>query len=744
MRINPLFVLIQALFPIFAPQVTIAQVVPDSTSNSKVTSSDNTQLLITGGSAESRNLFHSFDRFSLGSGQTAIFAPDSTIANIITRVTGTEASRIDGTIAVRGNANLFLVNPNGIVFGQNASLAIAGSFFATTDPGWRFSDGVSQSKPPLLTISAPIVNTGNLNVGGDLSIVAGTVSGSGQFTAGNRVGITTNTLTLDQAKISARNGVRLDVQDATLSNSRIDSTVGDIDIHARSFALLNGATINTSIPANSQGQSGNVNLNIQDNLTIFGRSSGITSAIDGQGIGGDITVYSDSLHMLGGSRISTTLNGTGQAGSINIQTRDGIQLEGANGLKTEISSDVTRQGVGTAGDIRVAARTISLTNQAKITALTLGQAASGNVEITALDRITVEGTGEIFDWLRLISRLFSDPSIRIENNLFKNQNRTLFPVQAVIDASNAQTGVLVSSFTPLKAGNLSITAPDIQFSNQALLAVNSWGSGNGGNLRLVAEQFTVKDSSLFTSTISGKGANIEIDTPRLRLDQGAIVSGVAQGQGGNIALNVPDLLILRNRSRIAARGFNNVDSGNININAGLIVANPIENSVIIANAVIGKGGNIQVNARSLIGIKYDQTLVSSSSQSSINASSQFGLSGEVKLNVLRSDPGSEAVKLPTEMTDSSTQIDQTCSARSRINSFTRTGRGGIAPDLAESNRSTPVWVDSRSPQSSAVVEKETQIVEATGWIRNSVGQIELVQEGSNAQLISPVVCEHKQ
>ncbi|MBW4525361.1 MAG: filamentous hemagglutinin N-terminal domain-containing protein [Phormidium tanganyikae FI6-MK23] len=80
-----------------------------------------------GGTAESRNLFHSFDRFSLNSGQTAVFAPDSSIANIITRVTGNEIAKIDGTIAVNGNANLFLVNPNGITFGQSASLAINGS-----------------------------------------------------------------------------------------------------------------------------------------------------------------------------------------------------------------------------------------------------------------------------------------------------------------------------------------------------------------------------------------------------------------------------------------------------------------------------------------------------------------------------------------------------------------------------------------------------------------------------------------
>lgn len=700
MRILSLFVWINGCFALFVPRSLVAQVVPDQTLGSIVTSSDQSRVTITGGTIVDRNLFHSFDRFSLNAGQTAIFSPDSAIANIIARVTGTDASRIDGTIAVNGNANLFLINPKGIFFGQNASLAINGSFLATTAPGIRFADGTSfpvdRTNPPLLTIStpideiqpiAPITNAGNLSVGRDLSIIGSDVSGSGQFSAGNQVAIKANSLTLDRARISAGiGGTDLDVQNA-----------------------------------------------------IVLKDSQIASTIDSTGIGGNITLHSGSLQMFGGSNITTTLNGTGTSGSIGIQANS-IELAGTNGLSPEIASNVTRNGVGTAGNIRVTARTIALTNRAKITALTLGQAATGNVEITAHDRITIHGTNEIFTWLGLISRLFSDPTIRIENTVFKNRNRTLFPVETVIGASKSQTGVIVSSFTPFQAGNLSIAAPDIRFENQALLAMNNWGSGDGGGLKLVAEQFAMQDSSLFVSTISGRGANIEISTPRLKLDQGAIVSGTAQGQGGNITLNVPELLLLRNRSRIAARGFNNVDSGNIDINAGFIVAKPIENSVIIANAITGRGGNIRVNARSLIGIKYDQILASSSSPSIINAGSQFGLSGEVTLKVLQSDPGSEVVKLPTEMTDTSTQIDRTCSARSRINSFTRTGRGGIAPDLVEMNRSTLVWTDSSTQNTVRSIE-DAQIVEATGWIRNLAGQIVLVADGSNAPIASSVTCE---
>ncbi len=743
---------------LFAPQSTLAQVVLDRTFSSKVTlSSDSTQFLITGGTAANRNLFHSFDRFSLNPGQTAIFAPDSTIANIITRVTGNTLSKIDGTIAVQGNANLFLINPNGIAFGNHAALAINGSFFATTAPGLQFADGsiltANPSKPPLLTISAPIgvtgvgeapiTNLGNLSAGKDLSIVAGQVSSSGQFNAGNRISINANTLTLDHGTIAANGGIALNVQDAiALKSSRIDSVVnsnadsGDINVQARSLTLQDGATINTAIRPNAQGKAGNINLEIQDQVNINGESrangmitpSGITSVIDpnGQGIGGNITLNVGSLQMAGGSNILTVLSGLGRSGSIVIQAKDDVRIEGWGNLPTKVESLVTAEGAGTGGNIRVVAGTISISNRAKINALTLGQAAGGNIDLNARDRITVEGTGEILSWLPLVSSLFLNPNLRIEGNVIKGLEQRLSP-KALINASASQTGVLLSSFTSFKSGNLSLTSPKIALTHQALLATNNWGIGDSKGLKVTAsEQLILKDSFLFASTLFGKGANIGISTPRLKLDQGVVISGTAQGVGGNITLNVPELLLLRFGSQIAARGFNNANSGNININGNLIVAKPSEESNIIANAVRGRGGNIQINAQSLLGIQYRSALTP---QSDITASSRFGINGEVKLNVLRSNPGSDLVKLPAEVTDSSHQIARTCSVQSRVNRLTLTGRGGIAPDLAEMNRSTPVWIDSRTPaQSSQAVVKNDRILEATGWIKNSEGQIVLVAE----------------
>ncbi|AOW99271.1 hypothetical protein BJP34_07200 [Moorena producens PAL-8-15-08-1] len=160
---------------------------------------------IEGGATRGANLFHSFQEFNVGELQRVYFANPSGIENILTRVTGGNLSNILGTLGVDGAANLFLLNPNGIVFGSQARLDVAGSFFASTANSLVFGDGVefsatSPQAPPLLTINitpglqygqddprTTITNAGNLAAGKDFTLAAGNLDLQGQLDAGRNL-----------------------------------------------------------------------------------------------------------------------------------------------------------------------------------------------------------------------------------------------------------------------------------------------------------------------------------------------------------------------------------------------------------------------------------------------------------------------------------------------------------------------------------------------------------------------------
>jgi filamentous hemagglutinin family protein len=186
----------------------LAQIVPDKTlgaEGSVVTPNVDIRGIqgdrIDGGATRGANLFHSFQEFNVGQGRGAYFGNPTGIENILTRVTGSNPSNILGRLGVLGGANLFLLNPNGIIFGANASLDIKGSFVATTGDRVQLGDSgyFSASQPQtssLLSVSpgalffsqvanqpTAIINQGNLSTGKHLTLSAGNLDLQGQLKA---------------------------------------------------------------------------------------------------------------------------------------------------------------------------------------------------------------------------------------------------------------------------------------------------------------------------------------------------------------------------------------------------------------------------------------------------------------------------------------------------------------------------------------------------------------------------------
>jgi filamentous hemagglutinin family protein len=163
--------------------------------------------LIEGGAVRGSNLFHSFSDFNVLESERVYFANPSGIESILSRITGDRVSNIFGTLGVDGTADLFFINPNGIVFGPQASLDIEGSFYGTTAEALPLGDGVFSAANPeqsqLLIVkpntsffryltprSGDIVNRGHIGAEEELSLAANSLNLRGAVVAGSDLSLT--------------------------------------------------------------------------------------------------------------------------------------------------------------------------------------------------------------------------------------------------------------------------------------------------------------------------------------------------------------------------------------------------------------------------------------------------------------------------------------------------------------------------------------------------------------------------
>jgi large exoprotein involved in heme utilization and adhesion len=209
-----------------------------------------------------------------------------------------------------------------------------------------------------------------------------------------------------------------------------------------------------------------------------------------------------------------------------------------------------------------------------------------------------------------------------------------------------------------------------------------------------------------------------------------------------LVLNAQELLLMRGNSKISVEAKEAGDGGNITLNAPNIVG--LENSDIIANAVKGRGGNIQITTQGLFGLKFRPQLTP---ENDITASSQFGVSGTVQVNTIGVDPNSGLVELPANVTDPSQQIATGC-AGNQGNRFVATGRGGVPQNPNQQVVSDRTWSDTRDISAyrktreviAQIPSSPEILVQATSWHRNANGKVELIATQSPANIQPQLTC----
>ena len=471
-----------------------------------------------------------------------------------------------------------------------------------------------------------IITTNSLTISGTSSAIDTEVRNENTTGTGGNITITTNTFSLID-------GGNLDASTAGIGDA------GDISVTATESVIISGidtnrrsSRITSGTEVNSTGAAGDINIQVPTGFLRIADGGIINVETRGEGDGGRITVNANSLELLTGGQIVSSTFTSGNAGSIDINASEEVlvsgfdtgfneRLEFAQDRVDDISDLITNDGsssgiiartldAGNAGIINVTAPNLTIEDSAQITASTQGAGGGGNIKLTVDDTILIGGIG---------SGIFST-------------------------AESGSTG---------SAGNIIIDPQQVTIQDGGAISVNSEGLGIGGNINLTSDNLT--------------------------LDNGSITAATSNTNGGNITLNITDLLRLSNESLISGTAGENGNGGNVRINldGGFIVAFPPTGDLgsdILASAINGDGGDINITATGIFGIAES----SQGRSNDINASSNTGISGTVTLNTPDTQINQEQVEPPEDVVDSSDIVSQSvCSDFGGDSQLANSGRGGV-------------------------------------------------------------------
>ena len=548
-----------------------AQITPDATlPNNSVVIPNADIIRITEGTTVGDSLFHSFQEFSVLNGQTAFFDNGLNIENIFSRVTGGSVSNIEGMIRANGVANLFLINPNGIIFGENATLNIGGSFIGSTANSIQFSDGsfysaVDPQAPPLLTINIPIGlqygdDAGNILVQGignntgfadpsanDFSLIKNFRPSGLQVEPGNTLALIGGNIALDGGNLTAAEGhIELGGVREGLVKLTNDNGIWTFDYQEvtgfQDIDLVNAASVEVS-----------------------GNSSG-TVNFQGQ-----------NISLADASAILANTSGNGNGGSISLNGVESVMITGVSQTQipfvTYVSTDTTPGSTGVGADLSIDTNYLLVAGGARGSSAVFGSGEGGDLTVKA-------GRVELISGSPLAgpSGLFAP----VAPGATGDGGTLSIEADILLVAGGAQAFTV--SFSSGKGGDFNIEAPEIEIAGTSPggspsgLFTNSLGEGDGGNLTITTEQLSLTNGGGIGSNVFGNGTagNIDIKADTIELaglsDGGtsgqidASVNEGATGFSGDITIETNSLK-LSDGTQINSSVFGSGEGGNVTITA---------------------------------------------------------------------------------------------------------------------------------------------------------------------------------
>ncbi len=604
------------------------------------------------GFTKGANLFHSFSQFNLTKGESALFSGPPTIQNIISRVTGGEASNIDGSIisSILG-ANLYFINPKGIMFGPNASLNISGSFYATTADYLKLgASGRFDATTPansILTIDDPSAfgflgsNPGGIKVDRSrlsvpkektLSIVGGNIDITNDADTtvlgapGGRINLasvaSSGELILTPTGIDATafsNMGSISVAHigdhygyGDIDASTIDAAIGSgsIYISGGKFVTDNGF-IYSYTPGKAQIGGKSISIDARDGAEIKNGSLICTDTYS-SGSAGNINITASNLNVSDNSNISAeTLYGSGSSGKIFIEVKNDVNLAGFS----SISTSSFEQGTGNAGSITVNANHININDFGLLSASSYSINGNGGIVSAKAGEINLTGSGKI---------TATSGSAQKAGKIYMIADKLTMDhgdIDIITDTGiggiiSINAGEIIMDNLSIIGADLSLnsrgTAGDILITTKRLemigssISTETYGSGRGGDITINGggDVIVEKQSAISSETWgSGSAGKISMDIGSLEVNGGAVSSSAlySSGNASDILINASGTVKLSAFGSIASKSSSSGNSGFISIYSKLL--NVETGGKISTDADFfstGRAGHIEIRAEDAV------------------------------------------------------------------------------------------------------------------------------------------------
>jgi len=591
------------------------------------------------------NLFHSFQDFNLQSFESATFSGPNSVNNVISRVTGGNPSNIDGLLrSTIPNADMYFLNPYGIMFGPNARLDVQGSFHASTADTLRLQDGgqfnARQPGNSLLTV-APV------EAFGFLTNMPATIT-----TEDSDLSVPENqTLSLigGDLRLNGQSPIQFDEDGfaAIFARSKLSAASGRINLAS---VASRGEIIPHESELDLNGEGGKIQI---DNtlIDVSSRGSGAVFIRGGQLAMQDSTIQANTLADLNGKNIDMRLSesidirgdllavlnqtfGKGNAGSITINTPY-LEVTGS-------FVDASTLDVGRAGDIKVEATQMALKGGAKFSSSTLGSGQGGQLEIKVTDSISLSGLRKGIWLVNGVS--YIDYPSTIASSTFGSGKSGIIIVTT--DHLNLVGGLIAESSMGMgNVGDIIINADRVNLTEGAFIGTNSLIAGQAGNIKMtISDTLSMSGSRTGWYHVPGGVFKFKENQTSIQI----LLWGKAQASKSGIFISA-DTIILENEGSITTSTFGDNAGSNVSVDVNHLYLNSggqinSSNAAFVGDIVrVGKGnsGTIQIVATGdIIASGRSERSLPSGLFTNTDSSGQGG-NIEVQVNQLKLDSGGE-------------------------------------------------------------------------------------------------------